>query len=243
MIEDTGRRNNVRIKAKLKVRFRDVTAFISEYTHNISKGGIFVRTHKPCEIGSLVQVILIMPETEKEIPALGSVMHVVSPENATDAKPAGMGIELKKIAPEDQKVIEDFIRDKLAQDQYADGLGRREHQRFEVKIRVRFGSLEALVEEYTHNISHGGIFIRTKNPKKLHERLKIILTHPVSGEEMILDGEVVRAVNPEESKKTGHPPGMGVHFLSRDKYTMDQLAAFINANDLPKNTELLIEED
>jgi type IV pilus assembly protein PilZ len=242
LADDSGRRKNVRIKAKLKVRFKDVSAFIAEYTHNISKGGLFVRTGKPCELGSFVQVIIILPEGDKEVPALGEVIHVVSADQATSAQPAGMGIELKEITPEDQQMIEKFIEDKLKQDQYADGLGRREHRRYEARIRVRFGSLEALIEEYTHNISHGGIFIRTRNPKKLNERVKVILAHPQSGEEMIMDGEVVRVVSDHESQVTGQPPGMGVRFLTMDKYTRDQLSAFINANCFPKDAQVSVEE-
>jgi uncharacterized protein (TIGR02266 family) len=229
VVEDSGRRKNLRVKAKLKVRFKDVPAFISEYTHNISKGGLFVRTPKPCEQGSMVQIVIVLPETGQEVPALGEVIHVVTPEQATEAQPAGMGIELKEIKHADVQAIETFIKNKLQEDKYADGLGRREHRRFEARIRVRFGSTEAMIEEYTHNISHGGIFIRTQKPKNLHERVKIILTHPRTNEEMILDGEVVRVVQEKESAALRHPSGMGVRFLTIDKYTRDQLAAFINS--------------
>jgi len=234
-VEDSGRRKNIRVKAKLKVRFKDVAAFISEYTHNISKGGLFVRTSKPCEQQSMVQVVIVIPEIEQEILALGEVIHVVTPEQATEAQPSGMGIELKEIKHEDVQSIETFIKNKLELDKYADGLGRREHRRYEAKIRVRFGSREAMIEEYTHNISHGGIFIRTRKPKDLHERVKIILSHPVTREEMVLDGEVVRVVREKESAALHHPSGMGVRFLTMDKYTREQLEAFINSSYVQNN--------
>jgi len=76
---DTGRRKDIRINARLKARFKDASAFIYEYTHNISKGGLFVRTQNPCDMGCMVEVVIIIPETEKEIPALGEVIHIVSP--------------------------------------------------------------------------------------------------------------------------------------------------------------------
>ncbi len=240
-MEDNGRRSNVRVKAKLKVRFKDTSAFISEYTHNISKGGLFVRTGKPCEKNSFVQVILIMPETENEVSAVGEVIHVITPGQATDSQPSGMGIELKEISQADQKLIEDFIRDKLKSDAEKESLGRREHQRYETKIRVRFGSREALAEEYTHNISHGGIYIRTKSPKKLREKLIIILTHPDTGAEMELEGEVVRVVSEDESYRTGQPAGMGIRFLTMGHDTKAQITAFINSESVTRNKRVEFE--
>lgn len=224
---DSGRRNAPRIKARLKVRFKSANAFISEYTHNISKGGLFVRTGKPCASGSLVEVVLVIPETEQEVVATGEVIHIVTPEEATDKQPAGMGLQLREIDPLDQTTIETFINEKLRSEIPADGLGRREHRRFETRIRVRFGSREALLEEYTHNISHGGIFIRTATPKGLGEQLKIILTHPTSGQEMELQGEVVRIVSEADAKVANQPPGMGVRFLNLDRFAREQLEAFM----------------
>jgi len=228
---DVGRRKAARVKARLKVRFKDANAFISEYTHNISKGGIFVRTKKGCPVDSRVEVIIVMPESEREISAFGDVIHVIQEEEATQAQPAGMGIELKEIAEEDRKAIEEFINQRLGTPE-KDKVDRREHERYEARIRVKFGSREAMMEEYSHNISHGGIFIRTEKPKKMGEKLKVILTHPETGEEMILKGEVVRVVKPEKASQTGQPPGMGIKFVDIDKHTRAQLDSFINSDEI-----------
>jgi uncharacterized protein (TIGR02266 family) len=227
-VDDTGRRNDPRVKARLKVRFHDAKAFITEYTHNISKGGLFVRTHKPCESQSLVEVVLVLPETEQEITARGKVIHIMTPEKATEAHPAGMGLELQEITPADQKIIAAFIKDRLERDK----VDRRQHPRYEAKIRVRFGSLEALIEEYSHNISHGGIFIKTNNPKKLGEHLRIILTHPQNGQELTLDGEVIRIVTQLQAQQIGHPPGMGVLFLNVNPDIKKQINTFIKGGTL-----------
>lgn len=238
-MEENGRRRFWRIRARLKVRFKDPGAFISEYTHNISKGGLFVRTSKACAVGSMVEVILVLPETEKEVRTVGEVIHVITPEQADDSHPAGMGLEIREMSPEDLLLIENFIREKLAQAGAEDTIDRRRHTRVEAKIRVRFGSMEALMEEYTHNISHGGIYIRTPHPKPLGERINIILTHPQSGQEMVLEGEVVRVVTEADAERTHQPPGMGVRFLAMDKYTLNQLQAFISSSQQSKDPILL----
>jgi type IV pilus assembly protein PilZ len=229
---DSGRRQSPRIKARLKVRFKNASAFITEYTHNISKGGLFVRTGKSCELDSLVQVVLVIPETGQEVVATGKVVRVVTIEQADNKQPAGMGLQLYEIDPNDQKSIETYITDKFRSETPADGLGRRQHLRFETRIRVRFGSREALFEEYSHNISHGGIFIRTNTPKAMGEPLKIILTHPVTGHELQLEGEVVRVVT-EAQAEEGHPPGMGVRFLNLDRSSIEQIKAFMKDNSNP----------
>lgn len=229
-MEERGRRTNPRVKARLKVRFKDASAFISEYTHNISKGGMFVRTGKPSEVGSIIEVILVLPESGREIIANGKVIHLVPPEQASKSQPAGMGLKLSGIAAADQRLIDDFIKEKIKSGKSIGPLGRRQHERFEAKIRVRFGSMEALLEEYAHNISHGGIFIRTKSPKKINDKLKLILTHPRTKEEIYLEGEVVRTVQADESVRTRQPAGMGIRFLSMDDYTKGQLEAFINSS-------------
>jgi len=228
-----------KVKARLKVRFRSPSAFISEYNHNISKGGIFIRSKNPFPPGTKVEVVLVVPELDDEISAVGEVIHTVSPEEATDKKPSGMGVDLKGMEDSNKQKIEGYIKSKLG-DQ-AKSMERRKHKRYESRIKVRFGSLEALKEEYMHNISHGGIFIRTSRPKKLREQIKILLVHPDTGKEMELEGEVVRVVGEEEAGKTGQPPGMGVRFTDLNNETKDALATFINSSGITPNKQVEIE--
>ena len=234
---ETGRRENVRVKARLKVRFKNTMAFISEYTHNISKGGLFIKTKKPCKLTETVEVVLILPDSGKEVTCLGEVIHAVSAAEAGEDNPSGMGLQLRELAEADRLQIEKLIEDTIRGDGELGIEGRRQHTRYETRIRVRFGSKEALLEEYVHNISHGGIFIQTEKPKPLHERLLVILTHPGNQEEMILHGEVVRIVGPGEAEAMGQKAGMGVRFLEMDDYTLRQLKSFINSKhvSLPKN--------
>ncbi|MFO8057041.1 MAG: TIGR02266 family protein [bacterium] len=228
-----------KVKARLKVRFQSPSAFISEYNHNISKGGIFIRSKNPFPVGTRVEVVLVVPETEMEVSAPGEVIHMVPPEEATEKRPAGMGVDLKGMDPDERKKIEDYINSKVGYQTRA--MERRKHKRYESRIKVRFGSLDALKEEYMHNISHGGIYIRTERPKPLREQIKIVLVHPQTGKEMELAGEVVRLVDKEEAGKTGQPPGMGIRFTQMDRETMDKLSAFINSSGIAPNKEVQIE--
>ncbi len=229
-MDDRAKRKAPRVKARLKVKFRNAAAFITEYTHNISKGGIFIRTKNPCKLWDKVEVVLVMPEDGQEVSAFGEVIHVVSADQATDSQPAGMGLQLAQIDSKDQELIEEFIKNHLAAGDQDLSYGRREHKRYEARIRVRFGSKEALVEEYIRNISHGGIFICTSEPKPIDEKIMVILTHPDSGEDMLMQGEVVRVVSEEDAKqRPGRKVGMGVKFTEMDEATREQLDLFIKS--------------
>jgi type IV pilus assembly protein PilZ len=233
---DSGRRNDVRVKARVKVRFRDDEALFSEFTHNISKGGLFVRTTTPCALGAQVEVVLILPDSETEIKAQGRVIHIVSPAEASATRPAGMGLHLLDLAPRDQKALEEYIKDRLAK-AGADTLGRRQHPRYHARLRVRFGNVIALQVEYSLNISHGGIFIKTRNPKPLGERLLLILIHPQTGQELELEGEVVRVVTTHQARESAQPAGMGILFCNLDQGLRQKIEDFIRPELFP-NVEM-----
>ena len=230
----------MRVKVRLKVRFRNARAFISEYTQNISKGGLFIKTLKPCGLEEIVEVVLLLPGSGQEVSCLGEVAHVITAAEANDENPAGMGLRLREMSEKDRQTIEQFIEQEIRTSGDLGLEGRRRHPRFEARVRVRFGSQEALLEEWIHNISHGGIFIQTDKPKSLHDRMLIVLTHPDSREEMIVHGEVVRLVGSAEAEATGQKVGMGILFLEMDDYARNQLENFINSKhvSLPKRADL-----
>ncbi len=237
MQKDTGRRGEVRVKARLKVKFKSFSSFITEYTHNISKGGIFIRTTQPCELRDKVEVVLVLPDTDQEVLLKGEVMHVIPESEATDQFPAGMGIQITEIRQEYLSLIDDFIAKKLEQEG-VDGLGRREHKRYPSRLRVRFGSKQALVDEYLQNISHGGIFIQTKNQRNINELIDIVLIHPTTGEEFKLMGEVVRVVTGEDVKQNPRlKEGMGVRFVDMDEFHQRQIDLFIGAERAREETK------
>jgi type IV pilus assembly protein PilZ len=240
-VNDQGRRAAARIKAKLKVRFKSADSFINEYTSNISKGGLFIRTNTPCELRDRVAIVLVIPGTEMEVTALGEVIHVIGADQATAGMPAGMGIQLLELKKEDQERIEGYIKAELKLE--ADILGRRQHARVETRLRVRFESKEALVEEYIHNISHGGIFIQTKKPKQVGEHITLVLIHPETSQEIMLKGEVARVVTEENALKSNTHPGMGIKFKEMEPYVRKQIDEFIKAETARNAGKNLIVEE
>lgn len=85
------RRKSGRADLELPVEYERLNAFLSDYTHNISRGGTFIRTHRPLDPGTELSFRIRAPELG-ELKLQGVVRWVVSTDDATDDHPAGMGI-------------------------------------------------------------------------------------------------------------------------------------------------------
>jgi type IV pilus assembly protein PilZ len=90
--KDDERRNEDRAPITLKVDYKRLNTFFADYTKNISKGGTFVRTNKPLEVGTEFMFVLSLPEAV-QLDLKGVVKWVVTEAAATEEKPAGMGIQ------------------------------------------------------------------------------------------------------------------------------------------------------
>jgi type IV pilus assembly protein PilZ len=89
------KRENERSQVTLKVDYKRLNTFFADYTRNISKGGTFIKTGKPLPIGTEFMFVLSLPSREEQLHLLGEVVWTVEESDATDQKPAGMGIRFK----------------------------------------------------------------------------------------------------------------------------------------------------
>jgi type IV pilus assembly protein PilZ len=89
---EQDRRDGHRAPIELKIEYRRLNNFFADYTRNISRGGTFIRTARPLEIGTEFIFALSVPLIAAPLKLRGQVQWVTLPEEATDEKPAGMGI-------------------------------------------------------------------------------------------------------------------------------------------------------
>lgn len=83
----------VRYDQVLEVEYNTVGEFIVDYSENISKNGLFVKTDKPQPIETIVPMKITLPNGEK-LDVTGKVVHVIDPELAGQiSRAAGMGIQ------------------------------------------------------------------------------------------------------------------------------------------------------
>ena len=86
------RREAYRLPIELKVGYKRLNSFFADYTRNISRGGTFIRTQKPLDIGTEFLFRMKVPKLDDALVLKGRVQWIVKPEDATDAQEAGMGI-------------------------------------------------------------------------------------------------------------------------------------------------------
>jgi type IV pilus assembly protein PilZ len=89
---DDEKRGENRAPITLRVEYKRINTFFADYTKNISKGGTFIRTTRPLEIGTEFMFVLSLPEAV-ELELKGVVKWIIPEGEATHEKPAGMGIQ------------------------------------------------------------------------------------------------------------------------------------------------------
>ena len=108
---DDERRRENRAPIELKVEYKRLNTFFYDYTKNISKGGTFIKTDRPLDIGTLFVFELRVPGADDPIQLRGEVRWVVRagepvPASIGDGHDAGMGIRFLYDLPEQRAAFE-----------------------------------------------------------------------------------------------------------------------------------------
>lgn len=88
-------RNDARHAIILRVEYKRMNTFFADYAKNISKGGTFIRTTKPLDIGTEFVFVLSIPGQAEHLQLRGEVMWTVEEPQANEERPAGMGIRFR----------------------------------------------------------------------------------------------------------------------------------------------------
>jgi type IV pilus assembly protein PilZ len=86
------RRRDVRAPIELQVEYKRLNSFFADYTRNISRDGMFIKTQKPLGIGTEFVFKLQVPQLDAPLELHGRVQWTVKPEQATAEQEPGMGI-------------------------------------------------------------------------------------------------------------------------------------------------------
>jgi len=121
---DSERRREQRAPIELKVEYKRLNTFFYDYTKNISKGGTFIKTDKPLDIGTVFLFKLLVPSQAHPLALRGEVRWVVKdgapppPDVPADHEP-GMGIRFVYDDAEQrhalERVVEKMMVDSLGQ--------------------------------------------------------------------------------------------------------------------------------
>lgn len=225
-----GRRELLRIEDEIEVHFKSFDQFFQEYTRNLSKGGIFIKTKKPFPVQTVLEIKLFLPDEKKPVSVVGEVVHIITEETAKKRGwDAGIGVHFVDYDEEAKERIERYVQKKFAENPQIKA-DRRKHKRTAFKIKVKFPNAKTLLEEFAKDISEGGIFIPTNYLKPVGEIINVTLVHPETGEHLELEGKVIRVVTEEDAKRAGETkkvPGMGIKFVNLTKEQEEAIEKFL----------------
>lgn len=108
-----------RAPIELKVEYRRLNTFFADYTKNISRGGTFIKTKKPLNVGTDFIFKLFIPTLDAPIELTGTVQWIVRPGEEGPGEQPGMGIKFKYDNPDLRDNIETKVEKLMI-----DSLGR-----------------------------------------------------------------------------------------------------------------------
>ncbi|HVE87453.1 MAG TPA: TIGR02266 family protein [Myxococcales bacterium] len=122
----TARRAD-RLQHELLVAYRTVDGFITDWAVNISKGGLFINTRNPLAVGTIIRLIISLPDTAFPFDLTGRVARVNDVDNPTNQVP-GMAIEFMDVDEEKKARIDRFVerlRKELPDELTPSGVGKK----------------------------------------------------------------------------------------------------------------------
>src|SRR5579862_9273197 len=110
------RRRFPRHAITLRVDYKRMNTFFADYAKNISKGGTFIRTTKPLDVGTEFVFVLSIPNHPEQLELKGEVVWTVSEDEAArdDEKQPGMGIRFKFVDDSERRAVDDFVEQLMA---------------------------------------------------------------------------------------------------------------------------------
>ncbi len=117
---DADRRHEQRTPIELRVEYKRVNMFFADYTRNISKGGTFIATRHPLELHTEFKFSLVVPAFDEPLVLTGRVVWRVMPDDATEERPAGMGIEFQYANDGERAKIHEMVQHAMTEELGAD---------------------------------------------------------------------------------------------------------------------------
>jgi type IV pilus assembly protein PilZ len=114
-ISFSERRGSPRHAITLRVDYKRMNTFFADYAKNISKGGTFIRTTKPLDVGTEFVFVLSIPGQPDHLQLRGEVVWTVEEEDADQDRPPGMGIRFRFAQESEKTSLEQFVQKLMAE--------------------------------------------------------------------------------------------------------------------------------
>ncbi len=109
-MNDREKRHSPRIAATFKVEYESFDKFLLEYSEDISQGGIFLASELVLPLGTVVRLILHLPQARESVQVIGQVVHHrTAADAARMKKKTGMGVEFLDIDSAALRRVREFV--------------------------------------------------------------------------------------------------------------------------------------
>jgi len=102
------KRTEKRCPVALRVSYRTFNEFIDEYTKNVSRRGMFIRTKRHHAINEIAELLLHVPELPDPVRIKGEIVHVEL--NAAREEDCGVGVKFIDIDDRSREALISFIK-------------------------------------------------------------------------------------------------------------------------------------
>jgi uncharacterized protein (TIGR02266 family) len=100
------RRESIRVPVHLRVSFDSYGEVSKSLMTNLSRGGLFISTSTPLEIGTRICLRIQINQSETELEVRGEVASInIKPSGSAGS---GMGISFGELTPEQQKAVDEL---------------------------------------------------------------------------------------------------------------------------------------
>ena len=107
---DFANRKDERVKKSLSLKFKDRMNFIKAYTDNAGRGGLFIRTVNPLEVGQRFPLELQIPGNSESLQIVCQVVWTRKQAEETKDKPAGMGVKFLEMSKQDDQALKQYLK-------------------------------------------------------------------------------------------------------------------------------------
>ncbi len=106
-------RKDERVKESLSLKFKDHRAFLKACTENVSRGGLFIRTANPLEVGQRFPLELQIPGIQEPLQTTCQVVWTRKQGEETKDKPAGMGVKFSEMSKKDAQALRQYLENAM----------------------------------------------------------------------------------------------------------------------------------
>ncbi|MCZ6464280.1 MAG: PilZ domain-containing protein [Proteobacteria bacterium] len=194
---------------QLRIEYATEEAFREEYASNIANGGIFVSTKTPFCVRDPVRVEITLGYCGESIALDGEVVHCVPLELAETGATPGVAVQFRMPAREIRERLEPLAGPLEETNERIAQSGRRRAPRAAARVMATVKTGEREVEVRTRNLSSTGVLVSVDGDAiPVGQVVKLSIANPTSGEEMEIEGRVMRHLETEE----GEVAAVGIQF-------------------------------